>query len=76
MTVSSRPRRPALASTTTYSAHGGAGHLPHQGEIARFFDGLDLAPPGLVFVEQWAPGFAREREPIPLEILAGVAVKR
>ncbi|GAA0386398.1 SAM-dependent methyltransferase [Microbispora corallina] len=44
-------------------------------EVGRFFSGTRLVEPGLVYVEQWAPGRALPREPIPLDMLAGVGVK-
>ncbi|GAA0928109.1 SAM-dependent methyltransferase [Nonomuraea longicatena] len=47
-------------------------------EIARFFDGLDLVPPGLVPVPDWRPDadhLVFEDAPIPHFALAGVGFK-
>ncbi|MEZ0076500.1 SAM-dependent methyltransferase [Planotetraspora sp. GP83] len=44
-------------------------------EIERFFDGLDLLPPGMVDVPQWRPGVAVPAARGPLRIWSGVAVK-
>jgi hypothetical protein len=30
--------------------------MRNRAEVARFFDGLDLVPPGLVYVHEWRPG--------------------
>jgi len=32
-------------------------------EVARFFDGLDLVPPGLVYVHTWRPDAAADAVP-------------
>ncbi|GAA0402518.1 SAM-dependent methyltransferase [Microbispora corallina] len=45
-------------------------------QVARFFEGTELIDPGLVYIEQWEPGQAGSREPIPLDMLAGVALIR
>jgi len=51
-------------------------------EITRFFDGLELLDPGLVFIPQWRPDprlspnatpYLFEREPERSQVLAGVA---
>jgi len=44
------------------------------GEIAAWFTGLDLVPPGLVDVQAWRPGpGAAQRAPVAARILGGVA---
>ncbi|HEY1699759.1 MAG TPA: SAM-dependent methyltransferase [Trebonia sp.] len=43
----------------------GADPYPLRGpdQLARFFEGLELVPPGLATVPQWRPGPAADREP-------------
>ncbi len=44
----------------------GRGQIRSREQIARFFDGLDLVEPGLVYLPQW-----RADEPVPLPLDAG-----
>ena len=53
------------------------GALRSRAEIERFFDGLDLVEPGLVWVSQWLPGELADagEHPEKIAIVAGVARK-
>ena len=55
----------SLAGSITFRPHG---------EVASFFAGLELVPPGLVSTTQWRPGPGTGPKPLPG--WAGVAVKR
>ena len=44
-------------------------------QVLRFFDGLDLVEPGLVWVSQWQPGSALTTDDHDIAIVAGVARK-
>jgi O-methyltransferase involved in polyketide biosynthesis len=54
----------SLAGPITFRAHD---------EVAAFFGGLELVPPGLVSTTQWRPGPGADPKPLPG--WAGVAVK-
>ena len=43
--------------------------------MARFFDGLDLVPPGVVYVHTWRPGPGDVIPPDGVSAYAGVARK-
>jgi hypothetical protein len=51
------------------------GAARRRGEIARFFDGLDLIEPGLVNVAAWRPGHAARTTEGPVLFWAGIARK-
>ena len=62
------------ALTRAYSAAPVFSHSPQQ--VARFFDGLELVPPGLVDAEGWCPGGTADPSGHRgCRILAGVARK-
>jgi hypothetical protein len=44
-------------------------------QVQRFFDGLDLVPPGLVRAPEWRPGSAADSAN-PAQVWGGVARKR
>jgi hypothetical protein len=52
-------------------------HLRPRAEILRFFDGFDLADPGLVYVPLWRPDSPADvpSDPRPFGCLVGVARK-
>ncbi|MFD0691900.1 SAM-dependent methyltransferase [Actinomadura fibrosa] len=55
-------------------SRGGGGAISRSmDEILRFFDGLDLLPPGLTTVTRWRPGHRVEGQDVPF--VAGVARK-
>ncbi len=49
--------------------------LRTRAEVSRFFDGLDLVPPGLVYVHAWRPGPADIVPPGGVSAYGGVARK-
>ncbi len=49
--------------------------LRTRAEVTRFFDGLDLVPPGLVYVHTWRPGPADIVPPNGVSAYGGVARK-
>ena len=50
---------PQEAAVKRYNSHSATPIvLRSRAEIARFFDGLDLVPPGITALGQWAPGAA------------------
>jgi hypothetical protein len=51
------------------------GAARRKGDIARFFDGLDLVPPGIVDVAAWRSGRCRSRSSRPVLFYAGVGRK-
>ena len=54
----------------------GRGQVRSREEITRFFDGLELVPPGLVFLNEWQPdSLANESEPGATLMLCGVGRK-
>ena len=65
-----------LAEAARQYRAGGAEtyHLRGPGQLGRFFDGLDLAPPGLVPVPQWRPDPGAD--PGPAEAYSYCAVGR
>ena len=62
--------------TKAYSAASAGLHIRSPQEIARFFTGLDLLEPGLVWAPLWRPDTPPPVGSDQLGILAGVAVKR
>ncbi len=44
-------------------------------EISRFFDGLDLLPPGVVQLHRWAPGTPLPGAAAPVPAYCGLARK-
>jgi YbgC/YbaW family acyl-CoA thioester hydrolase len=50
--------------------------LRSRAEVSRFFDGLDLVPPGLVYVHDWRPGPQDAAPPGTASAYGGVARKR
>jgi hypothetical protein len=51
-------------------------HLRSPGEIARFFDGLTLVPPGVVTTSRWRPDLAdASAEPREVDAICGVGRK-
>jgi S-adenosyl methyltransferase len=61
--ASPNPRRNTAASSTSVTASWGRHLIPAtlrtHAEISRFFDGLELMPPGVVQLPRWAPGERR-----------------
>lgn len=54
----------------------GRGQVRSREEITRFFDGLALVQPGIVFLPWWRPDTApNEAEPGSTLMLCGVAAK-
>lgn len=55
----------------------GRGQVRTRGQISAFFDGLELVPPGLVFLPWWRPEVPVEQPPPPGStlMLAGVGLK-
>jgi len=54
----------------------GRGQVRSREEIARFFDGLELVPPGLVYLNEWQPDtLPNEAEPGATLMLCGVGRK-
>ena len=49
--------------------------LRNRAEVSRFFDGLDLVPPGLVYVHAWRPGPDDIVPPNGVSAYGGVARK-
>jgi hypothetical protein len=60
---------PQLAAEIAAGRHG-SGQLRSRAEFARFFDGLELVPPGIVSVSEWRA----EHEPQPRPTVADTAV--
>lgn len=54
--IDSEPQKAALKRYNSRSATPVV--LRSKAEVARFFDGLDLVPPGITPLGQWAPGTA------------------
>jgi len=56
----------------------GRGQVRSREEIARFFGGLELVQPGLVFLSQWWPGepLTEPLDPGAMLMLVGVGVRR
>jgi O-methyltransferase involved in polyketide biosynthesis len=50
-------------------------HLRSPDQIARFFDGLELAEPGVVSCSRWRPGPGSPADPDEAEVYGGVARK-
>jgi hypothetical protein len=68
------PEARANAAVLTRSL--GRGQVRSREEITRFFDGLDLVPPGVVFLPWWQPDtLPNESEPGSMLMLCGVASK-
>ena len=68
------PESRANADVLTRSL--GRGQVRSRAEITRFFDGLDLVPPGVVFLPWWQPDTVpNESEPGGTLMLCGVARK-
>jgi hypothetical protein len=54
----------------------GRGQVRSRREIQRFFDGLDMVQPGLVYLNAWQPDtLPHESEPGSTLMLCGVARK-
>ena len=47
--------------------------LRTRAEVSRFFDGLDLVPPGIVYVHTWRPGAGDTVPPDGVSAYGGVA---
>ena len=45
------------------------------GELARFFDGMDLVEPGVVSITRWRPGATTSGEPDEIDQFGGVGRK-
>ena len=50
-------------------------HLRRPEQIARFFDGLELATPGLVPIQEWRPEHSPFGNSVSVPALGGVAKK-
>ena len=69
---------PALnQAINTYNQNSASSyHLRSQEEIARFFDGLTLVPPGVVTTSRWRPDLAdASTEPREVDAICGVGRK-
>jgi hypothetical protein len=69
---------PALNRAVAVYNQNAAGsyHLRGPEQIARFFDGLTLVPPGVVSTSQWRPVLADARaEPREVDAICGVGRK-
>ncbi len=63
------------AGTRSYNAGSAVAVTPRsRAEVTRFFAGLELIPPGLTILGQWAPGAAAAHR-VPLPTYTGVARK-
>jgi O-methyltransferase involved in polyketide biosynthesis len=66
----------AQAAQEQYNESGAEPYaLRGPGQIARFFDGLDLVPPGLVSTPRWRPEESAFGLPAEVDALGGVARK-
>lgn len=66
----------SLANAEVLKRSLGRGQVRSREEITRFFDGLDLVPPGVVFLPWWQPDtLPNESEPGSTLMLCGVARK-
>ncbi|MBM2615901.1 SAM-dependent methyltransferase [Actinoplanes sp. LDG1-06] len=68
---------PAEVVASITSGRHGAGRLRSQSEVARFFDGLDVLPPGVVPLPEWRDGTEEKPRPEAAEVsmYAGIARK-
>jgi hypothetical protein len=66
----------ARANSQVLTRSLGRGQVRSRAEIARFFDGLDLVPPGLVFLPYWRPDVPVQSPPPPGSMLMLVGVGR
>ncbi|MBU2666944.1 SAM-dependent methyltransferase [Actinoplanes bogorensis] len=62
---------PEVVASITSGRHG-TGRLRSRAEVTRFFDGLDLLPPGVVPLPDWRPG-PEKVEAAEVSMYAGVA---
>ena len=67
----------ARANSEVLTRSLGRGQVRSRGEIASFFDGLDLVPPGIVFLPWWRPDGPVDSPPTAgsMLMLAGVGKK-
>jgi hypothetical protein len=66
----------ARANSGVLTRSLGRGQVRSRQEIARFFDGLDLVPPGVVFLPYWRPDVPVDSPPPAGSMLMLVGVSR
>jgi hypothetical protein len=66
----------ARANSEVLTRSLGRGQVRSRQEIVRFFDGLDLVPPGVVFLPYWRPAVPVDGPPPAGSMLMLVGVAR